>query len=74
MHVNTSTYIYMQIPKELSEVFDELMGDLDGYFGELGQEMKAIAECLNVDLGIVVTLNFAYELRRVCLVVLSYPA
>ena len=41
------------------------MGDLDGYFGELGQEMRAIAECLDVDLGIVVTLNFAYELRRV---------
>ena len=42
------------------------MGDLDGYFGELGQEMRAIADYLNIDLGIIVTLNFAYELRRVC--------
>ena len=41
------------------------MGDLDGYFGELGEEMRAIADFLNIDLGIVVSLNFAYELRRV---------
>ena len=58
----------IQMPKEIGEVLDELMGDLDGYLGELGEEMRAIAECLDIDLGVVVTLNFAYELRRVCLI------
>ena len=42
------------------------MTDLDGYFGELGQEMRGIATTAGVDLGIVVGLNIAYELRRVC--------
>lgn len=41
------------------------MGDLDGLLGELGKEMKAIANYWQIDLGIIVTLNFAYELRRV---------
>lgn len=44
---------------------DRLMGDLDSFFGELGKEMKAIADYFDIDLGIVVSLNFAYELRRV---------
>ena len=41
------------------------MADLDHYLGELGEEMRAIAEYWGVDLGIIVGLNFAYELRRV---------
>ena len=41
------------------------MGDLNGYFGELGEEMEAIANYLDIDLGVVVTLNLSYELRRV---------
>lgn len=41
------------------------MTDLDGYFGELGQEMRGIASTAGIDLGIVVGLNVAYELRRV---------
>ena len=41
------------------------MGDLKGYFGELGEEMEAIAKYLDIDLGVVVTLNLSYELRRV---------
>ena len=41
------------------------MGDLDGYLGELGVEMKAIADYFEIDLGIIVALNFAYELRKV---------
>ena len=28
--------------------------------------MKSVAEYWKIDLGIVVSLNFAYELRRVC--------
>ena len=41
------------------------MRDIDGYLGELGREMKGVAEYWNVDLGIVVGLNLIYELRRV---------
>lgn len=41
------------------------MGDLKGYFGELGEEMEAIANYLDIDLGVIVTLNLSYELRRV---------
>ena len=58
-------FVCLQVPEELGVVFDKLMGDLDVYFGELGEEMRAIADYLDIDLGIVVTLNFAYELRRV---------
>jgi len=42
-----------------------LMADLDGFLGELGQEMRAVADYWQIDLGIIVALNFAYELRRV---------
>lgn len=42
-----------------------LLGDLNTYFGEYGVEMKAIAEYLGIDIGIIVTLNLSYELRRV---------
>ena len=55
----------LQAPKLVDDVLKKLMGDLNGYFGELGQEMKAIADYLEIDLGVVVALNFAYELRRV---------
>ena len=43
----------------------ELLSDMNGYFGEYGQEMKGIADYFGIDLGVVVTLNMAYELRRV---------
>lgn len=56
----------MQYPSDIGVVFDKLMANLDGYFGELGEEMKAIAEYLGIDLGIIVSLNLSYELRRVC--------
>ncbi len=55
----------MQYPKDVAVVIDKLMGDLNGYFGDLGEEMEAIANYLDIDLGIIVTLNLAYELRRV---------
>lgn len=47
------------------KVLEEIMADLDHYLGELGEEMRGIAEYWGVDLGIIVGLNFAYELRRV---------
>ena len=49
----------------MGDLLKVIMADLDGYMGELGQEMRAIADYMEVDLGVVVTLNFAYELRRV---------
>ena len=54
-----------QAPKAVGDLLKVIMADLDSYMGELGQEMRAIADYMEVDLGIVVTLNFAYELRRV---------
>ena len=41
------------------------MRDLDKYFGDLGKEMTSIAEYAGIDLGMVVGLNIALELRRV---------
>jgi hypothetical protein len=58
-------FLHVQYPKDVGVVIDKLMGDLNGYFGDLGEEMEAIANYLDVDLGIIVTLNLAYELRRV---------
>lgn len=40
------------------------MGSLDDLLGELGREMRAVANYWQIDLGIVVTLNFIYELRK----------
>ncbi len=61
----TSFCAVIQAPKLVRELLDKIMGDLDGLLGELGKEMRAIADYWQVDLGIIVTLNFAYELRRV---------
>ena len=47
------------------KVLEEIMAELDHYLGELGEEMRGISEYWGVDLGIIVGLNFAYELRRV---------
>ncbi len=55
----------MQGTKIQQDALKELMSGVEGYFGELGLEMKAIAEYFNINLGVIVTLNLAYELRRV---------
>ena len=47
------------------KVLEAIMAELDHYLGELGEEMRGISEYWGVDLGIIVGLNFAYELRRV---------
>ncbi len=49
-------------------MLDELLSNIQTYFGEYGLEMKAIAEYFGIDLGIVVTINLSYELRRVRLI------
>lgn len=51
---------------------EEIMADLDHYLGELGEEMRGISEYWGIDPGIIVGLNFAYELRRVRLTVPCY--
>ena len=43
----------------------KLMSNMNHYFGEYGEEMKAIANFFGIDLGLIVTLNLSYELRRV---------
>lgn len=42
------------------------MADMDKYLGEYGKELRGIAKYTNLDLGMIVGLNLAYELRRVC--------
>jgi len=42
------------------------MANFDGLMGELGQELRGIAEYWGIDLGLLVGLNLSYELRRVC--------
>ena len=59
-------YVMSQAPKPIRDLLDKIATNLDGLLGELGQEMRAIADYWKVDLGIIVTLNFAYELRKVC--------
>ena len=68
----TSFSLVQQAPKPVRWLLDEIMADLDNLLGELGQEMRAIADYWQIDLGIVVTLNFAYELREVCVCTLPY--
>ena len=56
-----------QAPSKLvQELIEIITADLDGLLGDLGKEMRSIADYWKIDLGIVVSLNFAYELRRVC--------
>lgn len=56
---------FTQGPKIQMSALKDILHDMDGYFGEYGQEMKGIADFFGIDLGIVVTLNMGYELRRV---------
>ena len=42
-----------------------VMASFDELLGEVGEELKGIADYWKVDLGLVVGLNFAYEFRRV---------
>ena len=58
--------MFLQAPSKLAqELLEKIGADLDGLLGDLGKEMRAIADYWQIDLGIVVSLNFAYELRRV---------
>lgn len=41
------------------------MANFDDLMGELGEELRGIAEYWGIDLGLLVGLNLSYELRRV---------
>ena len=41
------------------------MANFDDPMGELGEELRGIAEYWGIDLGLLVGLNLSYELRRV---------
>lgn len=41
------------------------MENFDDLMGELGEELRGIAEYWGIDLGLLVGLNLSYELRRV---------
>ena len=41
------------------------MANFDSLMGELGQELRGIAEYWGIDLGLIVGLNLSYEMRRV---------
>lgn len=41
------------------------MANFDDLMGELGEELRGIAEYWSIDLGLLVGLNLSYELRRV---------
>lgn len=57
-------YFNSLIPKEIIPIIEFVMRDLDKYFGDLGKEMTSISEYTGIDLGMVVGLNIALELRR----------
>ena len=41
------------------------MTNFDSLMGELGEELRGIADYWGIDLGLLVGLNLSYELRRV---------
>ena len=44
------------------------MTNFDSLMGEVGEELRGIAEYWGIDLGLLVGLNLSYELRRVIMV------
>ena len=56
---------HQKISKDLLKLVEVVMGSIDGLLGEVGQELKGIAEYWKVDVGLVVGLNYAYEFRMV---------
>eukprot|EP01130_Rhizamoeba_saxonica_P016736 TRINITY_DN7795_c0_g1_i2.p1 TRINITY_DN7795_c0_g1~~TRINITY_DN7795_c0_g1_i2.p1 ORF type:complete len:386 (+),score=75.02 TRINITY_DN7795_c0_g1_i2:165-1322(+) len=55
--------ITKKLPSLVLEAVEEMASLLDPLFGEYGQEMAYFADCLDLDLGMIVMLNFIYELR-----------
>ncbi|XP_065178544.1 N-acylethanolamine-hydrolyzing acid amidase-like [Sycon ciliatum] len=50
--------------KEEQAVLNDIGANLDKYLGDLGREMKGVAQVMDVDVGTIVMLNFGYELRH----------
>jgi len=51
--------------KAVQLLLESIMANFDNLMGELGQELKGIAEYWGIDLGLIVGLNLSYEMRRV---------
>lgn len=57
-------YFTSALPKEVVLALEKIMGRLDDILGEVGGELRGVAKAFGIDLGIIVGLNFAYELRK----------
>uniref|UniRef100_A0A7S3GIA7 N-acylethanolamine-hydrolyzing acid amidase n=1 Tax=Palpitomonas bilix TaxID=652834 RepID=A0A7S3GIA7_9EUKA len=61
---DAKAYAEQFLPKAAIPVVDVLVDAIDTVLGERGKEMKGYAKCTGLDLGTLVALNYAYELRR----------
>lgn len=59
-------YFQTEIPsKGVQLILEKIMSNFDNLMGELGEEIRGIAEYWGIDLGLLVGLNLSYELRRI---------
>eukprot|EP01013_Petalomonas_cantuscygni_P004547 TRINITY_DN14943_c0_g1_i1.p1 TRINITY_DN14943_c0_g1~~TRINITY_DN14943_c0_g1_i1.p1 ORF type:complete len:405 (+),score=74.96 TRINITY_DN14943_c0_g1_i1:124-1338(+) len=56
-------YFSSKLPKEVIPLIEDIAASVDPLLGDLGREMRGIAKTSGLDLGLIVTLNFLYELR-----------
>lgn len=57
-------YFTHALPKDVAEAMEKIMANLDNLLGDFGRELRGVAKAYGIDLGIIVGLNFAYELRK----------
>jgi len=57
-------YFTSQLPAPVTKLLEIIMGNLDSLLGDYGVEMRGVAKAFGIDLGVIVGLNFAYELRK----------
>ncbi|XP_065911748.1 N-acylethanolamine-hydrolyzing acid amidase-like [Dysidea avara] len=59
-------YFQSMVPsKTVQLLLESIMANFDSLMGELGQELRGIAEYWGIDLGLIVGLNLSYEMRRI---------
>ena len=56
-------YLEQSVPKWALPIAELIAGDLPGYFGDLGLEMKGAAEALEANKGLVVVMNLMMQLE-----------
>lgn len=57
-------YFFSEFSEVEAEMIEKITSMLEWFVGDLGKEMEAIATEMDADLGLIVALNYAYELRR----------